>query len=131
MSEPKGVVVLERGAGRSYHMGQLDAVFKVDEETGGQYAVSEWWMQPGFAGVGAHSHEANDEVFYALKGMPEILVGDTWRPVSEGAFARIPRAVTHDFRNLSGEEAGLLNLFIPGDFERLMPDIVDWFRQNR
>ncbi len=78
MAQPQGVVVLERGAGRSYHMNQLDAVFKVDEETGGQYAVSEWWMQPGFAGVGPHSHEANDEVFYAL---PEPQPRGGWAPV--------------------------------------------------
>ena len=48
-----------------------------------------------------------------------------------GAFVRIPRTVTHDFRNTSPAEAGLLNFYIPGDFEREMPGIVEWFRQNR
>jgi mannose-6-phosphate isomerase-like protein (cupin superfamily) len=126
-----GVVVLERGAGRAYHMGELDAVFKVDEETDGRYSISEWWMQPGFAGVGAHSHEENDEVFYVLEGAAEILIGDVWQAVSQGAFVRIPRTVDHDFRNTSLAEAGLLNLFIPGDFEREMPEIVAWFQQKR
>ena len=48
MDQQPGVVVLEQGAGRAYDMGQLHAVFKVDEETDGRYSVSEWWMQPGF-----------------------------------------------------------------------------------
>jgi hypothetical protein len=68
---------------------------------------------------------------YALKGASQILVGDAWLSVSEGGFVRIPRTVAYDFRNTSLEAAGLLNLYIPGDFERDMPGLVEWFRQNR
>lgn len=130
MARPNGVIVLERGAGRTYPLGKMYAVFKADSETEGRYSVSEWWMQPGFAGVGAHSHEDNDEIFYVLDGNAEILAGEEWVQGSKGAFVRIPRGVTHDFRNTSGGEAGLLNFFIPGDFERLMPSIVNWFAEN-
>ena len=130
MTRPNGVIVLERRAGRTYQLGKMYAVFKVDGETDGRYSVSEWWMQPGFTGVGAHSHEDNEEIFYVLDGSAEILTGDEWVRVSKGGFVRIPRGVTHDFRNTSQGEAGLLNLFIPGDFERLMPSIVKWFAEN-
>jgi mannose-6-phosphate isomerase-like protein (cupin superfamily) len=124
-------IVLGPGEGRSYEMGRLRAVFKADgAETGDRYAVSEWLMEPGFDGVGAHSHEANDEIFFVIAGRPEMLVGEDWRAVETGAFLRIPAGVMHDFRNLSDQPAALLNVFIPGGFEGMMPKIVEWFANN-
>ena len=125
-------IVLTEGEGRRYACGPLlTAVFKADEEeTGARYSVSEWCMEPRFAGVGAHSHEANDEIFWVVEGRPEVLIGEAWRAVAPGAFLRIPAGVTHDFRNRSTGPARLLNIFIPGGFERQMPAIVDWFERN-
>ena len=132
MSRKTGdVLILHPGDGRSYELGDLRAVFKADEaETAERYSISEWWMEPGCAGVGAHSHDANDEVFYVLAGAPSILTGETWNTLSAGAFVRIPAGVMHDFRNEGAERAGLLNFFIPGGFERNMPMIVDWFAKQ-
>jgi mannose-6-phosphate isomerase-like protein (cupin superfamily) len=125
------VLILHRGEGRAYALGAMQAVFKADEaETAERYSVSEWWMEPGCTGVGAHSHEANDEIFYVLAGTPDMLLGDTWHTLSKGAFVRIPAGVTHDFRNPGAERAGLFNVFIPGGFERNMPMIVDWFAKQ-
>lgn len=122
------VIALHAGGGRRYEMGKLAAVFKADEaETGNRYCVSEWILEPGQDGVGAHSHEANDEIFYVLEGTAEILLGETWRVFEAGDFIRIPAMVAHDFRNSSNETARLLNVFIPGGFERDMPKIVAWF----
>lgn len=124
-------IVLGPGEGRRYEMGRLRAVFKADgAETGDRYSVSEWLMEPGFEGVGAHSHEANDEIFFVTAGRPELLVGEEWRAVEAGAFLRIPAGVMHNFRNLSGEPAALMNVFIPGGFETNMPAIVEWFANN-
>jgi mannose-6-phosphate isomerase-like protein (cupin superfamily) len=129
---PTGAIVLDPGQGRRYALGAMTAVFKADEEeTEQRYSVSEWWLDPNTAGPGAHSHEANDEVFYALAGRPSVLVGEKWIEASQGSFIRIPAGVVHDFENRTGERAGLLNFFIPGGFERNMPQIVDWFRANR
>jgi quercetin dioxygenase-like cupin family protein len=127
----RDVLVLAAGEGRAYDMGAMRAVFKADEaETAERYSVSEWWLEPGCSGPGAHSHEANDELFYGLKGTAEILTGQTWVEVAAGAFVRIPAGVTHDFRNRTGEPAGLLNVFLPGGFERHMPKIVEWFAEH-
>lgn len=132
MNLPKGAIVLPRGGGRSYAMGALSAVFKADEEeTEQRFSVSEWWLRPNTEGPGAHSHEANDEVFYVLAGRPDILIGEEWVSLEPGAFVMIPRGVMHDFRNSTSEEAGLLNVFTPGGFERKMPAIVEWLAQNR
>jgi hypothetical protein len=43
----------------------------------------------------------------------------------------IPSGTVHDFENRSGRRAGILNVYIPGGFERNMPEIVEWFRENR
>ncbi|MGR3563395.1 MAG: cupin domain-containing protein [Heliomarina sp.] len=127
----KAVIALGRDEGRRYEMGKLTALFKADEaETGAGYSVSEWRMAPGQEGVGAHHHDANDEIFYVLEGAPEVLIGEEWRGFGEGSFIRIPAGVTHDFRNPGSGPARLLNLFIPGGFERNMPEIVAWFDEN-
>ena len=74
---PRAPVALQPGEGRAYTMPTMRAVFKADgEETANRYCVSEWWLEPGSGGPGAHSHEANDEIFYAIEGTPSVLVGD-------------------------------------------------------
>jgi hypothetical protein len=43
---------------------------------------------------------------------------------------RIPAGVTHDFRNRSAARAGVLNVFLPGGFEVMMPAIIDYFAEH-
>lgn len=125
-------LVLSQGEGRIYHCGPMTAIFKADEnETAGQYSVSEWWLAPHSDGPGAHDHEFNDEVFYVLEGTMSFLVGDRWVDAAKGSFLRIPARTMHDFKNTTHEKAGVLNFFIPGGFERNMPAIVKWFDENR
>lgn len=126
-----GPILLGPGEGRHYPCGRISAVFKADgPETQDRYSVSEWWLEPHTSGPGSHLHEANDEIFYVIEGEARILVGEEWHAVSKGAFLRIPAGVTHDFENRSDARAGLLNVFLPGGFEKNMPAIVDWFAQN-
>ena len=131
MAEPRVPVVLGRDEGRRYEMGGLTALFKADvPETGGAYAVSEWRLAPGQPGVGAHAHEANDELFFVTAGRPEILLGDQWRLCAPGDFLCIPAGVMHDFRNPGPDEARLMNVFTGDGFEAAMPGIVAWFAAN-
>ncbi len=83
------------------------------------------------AGPGAHKHDENDEIFYVLEGMPSMLLGDRWIDAPKGSFIRIPAGIMHDFENRTDSRIGLLNFFIPGGFEPMMPMIVDWFNENR
>lgn len=124
-------VFLKRGHGRSYDMGRIKAVFKADgDETCDQYSVSEWWMEPNTKGIGAHSHDRENEIFYVLEGTMSFLVGDTWRDAEQGSFIFVPAGVQHDFENRSNSCAGVLNIFAPGAFEANMPKIVDWFKEH-
>lgn len=133
MDEGSGpqIIKLAAGSGRSYDMPGMRAIFKADEtETKEAYSVSEWWLEANTTGPGAHSHEANDEVFYGIGGIMAVLAGTEWHDIGPGDFLRIPAGTIHDFENRTDERAGLLNFFIPGGFERNMPAIVDWFKEN-
>lgn len=124
-------LILPAGEGRVYKCGAMTAIFKADEnETAEKYSVSEWWLEPHAGGPGAHLHEENDEVFYVLEGRTTILVGDQWIDAEKGTFIRIPANTLHDFKNTSDKKTCVLNFFIPGGFERNMPDIVKWFQDN-
>ena len=128
---PNKPVVWGPGEGRQYDMGALQAIFKADQaETQGRFSISEWWLEPRREGPGAHKHDENEEVFYVLEGVASILIADEWRQMPKGSICVIPRGVVHDFRNESSARIGLLNFFLPGPFEHLMPKIVDWYRDN-
>jgi mannose-6-phosphate isomerase-like protein (cupin superfamily) len=122
------VIVLPPGAGRSYQAGPMRAVFKADgEETDDRYCVSEWWLEAGDAGPGPHSHDDNVELFYVIEGTMSFLAGERWLDAPAGSFLRIPAGVMHDFQNRGTVRAGVLNVFLPGGFEVMMPAIVDYF----
>ena len=123
-------IFLPPGGGRSYSMGRISAVFKADgDETQRGYSISEWWLEPHTQGPGAHSHE-EDDIFYVLEGTMSVLVGNRWLDAPQGSFILAPSGVTHDFENRSASRAGVLNFSIPGDFEKNMPAIAEWFVRN-
>ncbi len=126
---PAGVILVRPGEGRQYDCGPMQSAFLADgEESGNRYSVSIWWVSPGSPGPGAHSHEANEELFYVIEGTMTFLVGDQYIDAEPGKFIRVPAGVTHDFENRTRQCVGALNVFIPGGFEVQMPVIVEWFR---
>src|SRR5688500_19515914 len=94
---PDGVILLPAGEGRHYPCGPMQSVFLADgSETGNRYSVSIWWVDPGKPGPGAHSHEANEELFYVIEGTMTVLVRDQHLDAATGTILRIPAAVRHD-----------------------------------
>ena len=111
-------------------MGRISAIFKADgDETESGYSISEWWLEPNTRGPGAHSHD-EDDVFYVIEGTISFLIGDRWIEATKGSFVLAPGGMTHDFENRSSSRAGVLNFSSPGDFERNMPAIVEYFAGN-
>jgi mannose-6-phosphate isomerase-like protein (cupin superfamily) len=111
-------IILAPGEGRAYELGPMRGVFKADgSETGDRYCVSEWTLQPGGPGPGAHSHEREDEIFIVTEGAMTFLVGGDWVDAPLGTVLRIPAGTTHDFANHTGAPATAFNVFIPGGFE--------------
>jgi mannose-6-phosphate isomerase-like protein (cupin superfamily) len=127
----RNAIVRAPGEGRSYPMGRLSAVFKADgDESAGRYSISEWWLEPNTPGPGAHSHR-EDDVFYVIEGMVSFFLGDSWVDAPKGSFVLAPGGVAHDFENRSSARAGFLNISAPGNFEEHMPEISQWFHENR
>lgn len=130
-SERLRPIVLGPGEGRSYAMGAMSAVFKADEaETAATYSISEWFLEPHSSGPGPHSHADHDDIFYVIEGTMSVLIGDDWIDADVGGFVRAPAGVTHDFANRTDRRAGVLNIYIPGGFERDMAAIVEWFKNQ-
>lgn len=129
--ESDQVIFLPPGGGRSYQAGPMRAVFKADgAETTDEYCVSEWWLEAGDTGPGAHSHDHNVEIFYVIEGTMSFLAGEQWLDAPAGSFLRIPAGVMHDFENRSSARAGALNVFLPGGFETMMPAIVGYYEKQ-
>ncbi len=106
----------------------MRAVFKADgAETNDVYSISEWTLEPGCAGPGAHTHDANDDIFYVLEGTVSFLLDGDRIDAGTGCFVRVPPGVEHDYGNQTGETARMLNIYIPGGFEAEMGPIVAWF----
>lgn len=125
-------LILLPGQGRAYKCGPMLAVFKADgAETNGRYSVSEWTVAPHSPGSGPHSHEDSDEIFLITAGIMAVRVGDDWIDAPRGTFLRIPAGVIHDFENRTDHPATLFNVFTPGEFESMMPSIVNWFAEQK
>ena len=128
MNKQRAPVVVAPGAGRTYPMGSLSAVFKADgEETRGRYSISEWWLEPYTKGPGTHSHE-EDDVFFVIAGTMSFFVEGKWIDAPKGSLVIAPGGMPHDFENRSAKRAGVLNVSVPGDFEPHMTGIAEWFR---
>ena len=121
----------QSGEGRNYKLRaneSLDVTFKADgDEVANKYSITEWWMEPGAPAVDAHIHETNDELIYVLEGTASVLNGDEWIALEKGGVAIIPAGVTHGFRNDSDKRAGILNIFLNGAYEVMMPQIQAMF----
>jgi quercetin dioxygenase-like cupin family protein len=125
-------LILSPGEGRAYNLGAMTAIFKADlNETEDKYSISEWWLEPDSEGPHPHQHEDQDQIFYVLQGTISILVAGKWIKARKGAFIRIPRNTIHSFANRTNKKAGMLNVDIPGGFERSMPSMEKWFEENK
>lgn len=110
-------------------MPSMNAIFKADITETTNYSISEWWLDPHSTGPGEHSH-VEDDAYYVIEGTAHFMIGDQWREARKGSFILIPGGTTHDFENRSDHKLGLLNFSLPGDFEKNMPMIIDWFNVN-
>jgi mannose-6-phosphate isomerase-like protein (cupin superfamily) len=82
--------------------------------TNGRYGLYKWDMGTDPGGAEPHFHRTMTESFYVLSGAPELYDGATWTRGGPGDFLHVPEGGVHGFRNLTGEPASLLILFVPG-----------------
>ena len=117
--------------GRVYSMGRMSAVFKADlDETNSTISVSEWRLDPNTAGPHIHKHPES-HLFYILEGILTVyLQGKDWLQVEKGSYIYIPGNLEHGFENRSEETAEFMSINTPGGFEKTMPPIVNYFKEN-
>jgi mannose-6-phosphate isomerase-like protein (cupin superfamily) len=88
------------------------------------FSVVEHPMAPGILGSPMHTHTREDELSYVVFGTVQAQVGD--QVVTAGARELIwkPRGVPHAFWNPGPERALILELIVPGGFERYFRELV-------
>ena len=131
MKEQLKPIVNHSVDGRSYKIGakqNTEVIFKADgDEVANQYAITEWWMEAGGPGPAPHVHENNNELIYVLQGPVSVLLGETWQTVEAGGLVIIPAGVHHTFKNDSNQKVGLLNIFLDGAYEAMMPYLIKMY----
>ena len=125
---PLKPIVSSASEGRMYELGaqkSTQVLFKADgEEVANQYAITEWWMEEDGPGPDPHVHENNNELIYVIQGPVSVLIEENWKELETGGLVVIPAGVRHTFANKSDQRVGLLNIFLDGTYEAMMPHIM-------
>jgi len=114
-------------------MGRMSAVFKADgDETHDRLSVSEWWLEANTRAPEAppaHAHP-EDHVFYVIEGELTVSLEGAWSAAEAGTYLYLPGGTEHTFENRSSARAGFMSINVPGGFEKDLPAIVQWFKEN-
>lgn len=102
--EKKKVSSLERFAG--------DRLAKVNLFESPRFFCDLYCLRPGQA-QRVHSHTANDKIYYTLRGVAQVTVGDETAPLEAGEVVLARAGVPHGIRNDSGEDVVCLVFMAP------------------
>jgi mannose-6-phosphate isomerase-like protein (cupin superfamily) len=120
------VIFLPPGGGRSYRIGGMQGIFKVDaDEAEGRQCFSEWVLDAGDAGPPPHFHREHQEAFFVLEGTLTFRAGDRTFESPPGSFLLIPPGTVHTFSNGSEARAKCINVWLPGGFEESFAAFAD------
>ena len=84
---------------------------------------------PKTEGAHPHTHD-EDDIFFVIEGVMSFLIEDKWIDAERESFVLAPGGVIHGFENRSDKKAAVLNISIPGGFEKNMPMITNWYKEN-
>ena len=116
--------------GRKYKMGRMRAVFFADgDQTDNRYSISEWSLDARTEGPGVHSHP-DDHIFYVLEGTLSLQIGAKQTRAPRGSYVLVPGGISHDFSNPGAKACKFISINTPAGFERMMPQLVEWFKKN-
>jgi mannose-6-phosphate isomerase-like protein (cupin superfamily) len=104
------------GAGRPEDVVGVTHTYRLEEQqSGGRLACIEIDVHPGH-GVPPHTHHLEDETFYVLEGMIEIVGDDLSGPANlpRGSLFYSPKGRMHGFRNATNDPARMIVFMTPG-----------------
>ena len=136
MTLPEGshAKVLRPGEGRYVVIGdRARCTFKiVGAETGGQFGLFEYVMEPKAQGAAPHVHHQLTEIFYVAEGEVELILGRERQLALRGSLMLVPPETVHGFSNASAERSTLLIMFCPaGERERYFEGMAELTRDGR
>jgi quercetin dioxygenase-like cupin family protein len=97
---------------RSYHGGYFKTLLS-PEQSGGGLAMLDMVLPKG-AEPPPHIHEKEDETFYMLEGIVELVINGTAHTLLPGAALFAPRRIPHYFKILT-DTARIITIMTPGD----------------
>jgi mannose-6-phosphate isomerase-like protein (cupin superfamily) len=92
------------------------------------FAVVEHPMAPGVLGAPVHTHSREDELSYIVYGTVQAQVGDHVITAGPRDVIWKPRGVPHAFWNPGPERALVLELIVPGGFEKYFRELEPLLR---
>jgi len=118
-ADPGSVLIRTRATAETVEVTGNQISFLADaEETNGALGAIEFMAPHAFAGPPPHVHRELLDVVLCLDGTLEVTLGDETHTAGSGAFALAPPGFAHTFSNPSDDPLRLLNLYVPGGFER-------------
>jgi quercetin dioxygenase-like cupin family protein len=70
-------------------------------------------FEPGWEGVGPHTHDDHVDSFYVLEGEVEFLLGERTIRGGPATYVAVPQGVLHGFRNAGSGRIRILNFHTP------------------
>ena len=95
---PKNITELLTGITHHGTIHQKRLITTLEKHRGDIATMNYAWLTPGKQ-LTAHQHPDGEELYFFWEGTGEILIGDTWFPVSKGSFATIPEKHNHSVKN--------------------------------
>jgi len=95
----------------------IGSVCLTGADTGGAYCLLEVALAPGM-GVPRHLHTREDESYFVLSGVLEVIVGDQTYVLKAGDTLMAPRGIPHQLRNSGNIENHYLLMLSPSGFDR-------------
>lgn len=90
------------------------------EETQGAFALLEYDIPPGKLVAPLHTHAREDEYSFILEGTVGCQIGAKTVTAGPRELLSKPRRVPHTLWNPGGSSARVLELIVPGGFERCL-----------
>jgi quercetin dioxygenase-like cupin family protein len=118
---PRPFLVRRNEGEQVWFMGTRMTLLAKAATTAGQLGMVEALLAPGF-GPPLHVHHDEDQACYVLEGNLLFLCGEERVRAAAGDFIYKPRGVAHGFYVEGEKPARVLEMYLPGGFERYYID---------
>jgi mannose-6-phosphate isomerase-like protein (cupin superfamily) len=91
--------------------------------TDGRFSLVEHSLAPRALGAPVHTHRNEDEYSFVVEGAIGVEIAGEALEAGAGTTVAKPRGIPHAFWNPTDEPARLLELIVPGGFERYFVEL--------